>query len=99
MLIVFQDGFLEYQNEPSSASLKYDVSNGMFQLSFESYAKIKCQMDFALYPFDTQRCTFVITPDKNLTYQGDSLTDINEHEVMSKYFAGIQYHHSAWNQC
>ena len=41
----------------------------MFQLSFDSFAQIKCQMDFSLYPFDTQKCPFAITLDRNLTYQ------------------------------
>ena len=43
----------------------------MFLLKTKSYAKVKCDMDFGIYPFDTQKCNFVITPDKNLTYQGD----------------------------
>ena len=50
----------------------------MFELSTESYAKIKCDMDFSKYPFDTQRCPFVITADKNLTYQGEKNNLINE---------------------
>ena len=71
--ISFQDGFIENQNDPSTAVLKYDISSGMFQLSFESYAKIKCHMNFDTYPFDTQLCNFVITSEKNLTYQENSL--------------------------
>ena len=38
-------------------------------MNTESYGKIKCNMDFGSYPFDTQRCKFIITPDKNITYQ------------------------------
>ena len=49
--------------------LKYDMREKMFTLNTESYARIKCDMDFEMYPFDTQMCNFVIIPDKNLTFQ------------------------------
>ena len=73
---IFQDGFLLDQDQPATKGkrdLKYEMGQGIFLLSTESYAKIKCDMEFALYPFDTQRCTFVLTPDKNLTYQEHNL--------------------------
>ena len=73
---VIQDGFLLDQDQPATKGkrdLKYEMGEGIFLLSTESYAKIKCDMEFALYPFDTQRCTFTITPDKNLTYQEHNL--------------------------
>ena len=51
----FQDGFLGNQKHPLGfASLQYDIDNGMFELNTKSYAKIYCNMDFTLYPFDTQ---------------------------------------------
>ena len=62
-----QDGFLQSQSKPKD--LKYDVKTSMFELNTESYAKIKCDMDFSMYPFDSQICPFVITADQNQTYQ------------------------------
>ena len=49
--------------------LKYDVGDGMFLLHTESYAKVKCNMHFDMYPFDTQKCSFIINTHKNQTYQ------------------------------
>ena len=49
--------------------MKYDMREKLFSLNTESYARIKCDMDFDLYPYDTQMCNFIIVPDKNLTYQ------------------------------
>ena len=74
---ISQDGFLEDQNKPQH-NLKYDIRNGMFELSTESYAKIKCPMYFSMYPFDRQRCPFVITAEKNLTYQEEKNNFITE---------------------
>ena len=62
-----QENFLVSQDK--TQDLKYDVRSSMFEWSTESHAKIKCDMDFSMYPFDTQRCPFMITADKNLTYQ------------------------------
>ena len=70
----FQSGFLRHQTEPATAhgdrELKYDVKNGTFQLSTTSFAEIRCDMDFGLYPFDVQECPFAVYLRKNLTYQG-----------------------------
>ena len=70
-----QDGFLKDQHKPAttgSRDLKYNLQDGSFELRTKSYAMIKCDMDFGLYPFDTQSCILVIYPQKNLTYQGKS---------------------------
>ena len=49
--------------------LRYDVRDGIFELVTKSYARMNCQMDFSLYPFDTQRCNFYMVTEKNMTYQ------------------------------
>ena len=49
--------------------LTYDVKSGSFNLYAISYAKIKCKMDFYLYPFDEQECRFVLELWKNSSYQ------------------------------
>ena len=49
--------------------LTYDVTSGLFTLWASSYAKINCKMDFTLYPFDTQKCNFLISLIKNSSYQ------------------------------
>ena len=67
-----QEGFLANQKKPltiGNGFLKYDVRNGMFELITKSYAMMNCDMDFTLYPFDTQWCYFSMVPEKNLTYQ------------------------------
>ena len=51
------------------ARLQYDIGNGRFQLATKSYAKIYCNMDFTLYPFDSQKCKFAMNVMKNMTYQ------------------------------
>ena len=63
-----QGGFL-YKPAVGNRNLKYNVGDGMFTLSTESYAKIKCEMDFSMYPFETHNCSFLIHRVKNLTYE------------------------------
>lgn len=67
-----QEGFLADQSQPATKGdrgLKYDVRDGVFDLFTKSYAEINCEMDFSLYPFDTQTCKFFITSAKNKRYQ------------------------------
>lgn len=71
-----QDGFLKNQHKPATTGnrdLRYNVADGKFHLRTKSYARIKCDMDFGLYPFDTQKCELIIFPKKNLTYQATIL--------------------------
>ena len=49
--------------------LRYDVLSGIFQLRTTSYARIRCDMDFKLYPFDTQKCLFTINGLMSTDYQ------------------------------
>ena len=73
--LILQNGFLHEQGKSPTdgkRDLKYDVADGMFTLSTDSYAQMKCDMKFSLYPFDTQRCPFAITTKRNLTYQGEN---------------------------
>ena len=42
----------------------------MFEFVYRSYIKIECDMDFTLYPFDTQDCAFAMkSAAKNMTYE------------------------------
>ena len=42
----------------------------MFEFVYRSYVKIECDMDFTLYPFDTQDCAFAMkSAAKNMTYE------------------------------
>ena len=42
----------------------------MFEFVYRSYVKIECDMDFTLYPFDTQDCAFAMkSVNKNMTYE------------------------------
>ena len=71
MLSLKQEGFLDDQSQPASKGdrgLKYD-RDGMFLLFTKSYATIRCEMDFQPYPFDTQKCMFVLLTAQNLSYQ------------------------------
>ena len=68
----FQEGFLADQDEHAGQGdrqLRYYVSNGMFYLISKSYAKVHCDMDFKMYPFDTQKCNFVVVATRSLNYQ------------------------------
>ena len=69
-----QDGYLNEQNAPSEkgkTNLRYILEEGVFDLWTESYGNINCDMDFSLYPFDTQKCDFILrSVTKNRSYQG-----------------------------
>ena len=70
---VLKDGYLNEQNAPSvrgKTNLRYYIEDGLFDLWTQSYANIHCEMDFSLYPFDTQSCDFAMKGNtKNRTYQ------------------------------
>lgn len=69
---ILQSGYLAEQKKPESAggrTLKYDLEDGMFSLTTVSHAKIKCEMNFWLYPFDTQTCLFRMRIDKEINQQ------------------------------
>ena len=71
-IMSFQDGFFAEQKQPESAGrrdLRYDVEDGTFILTTESYAKVHCAMDFGMYPYDIQTCNFVITTAKDISQQ------------------------------
>ena len=64
-----QDGYFK---EPSRGNyvMKYDVKTGVFSFWVHSHAKIKCPMDYTLYPFDSQTCKFSMkSATKNMTFQ------------------------------
>ena len=72
LCLKLKGGFLAEQDEPATKGnrdLRYDVDEGMFKLTTESYAKIHCEMDFTLYLFDTQRCIFQIRTTKDISHQ------------------------------
>ena len=77
LYLKFQEGYLSDQGAPSEkgkTNLRYYVMEGLFDLWTESYANINCDMDFALYPFDTQRCDFKLqSVSKNKSYWGRNL--------------------------
>ena len=69
---MLKGGFLDDPSKPGTAgrrNLMYDRQTGMFDLYTESYARINCEMEFGLYPFDTQECKFVIDLYKNSSYE------------------------------
>ena len=49
--------------------LRYDVAKGTFQMTIMSLVKIPCEMDFQLYPFDTQTCPFRMRTSKDISQQ------------------------------
>ena len=72
MYYFFKGGFLEEPEKEGTAgnrNLKYHVSNGQFTLFTMSYAKLECRMYFGYYPFDSQKCDFIIGSFRNLSYQ------------------------------
>ena len=50
-------------------TLKYDIADGTFLLKTFSHVKMRCRMNFRLYPFDTQTCKFQMTPSKYIGQQ------------------------------
>ena len=67
--LTYRPSIFTFQVKSPPEIIKYDIRNGMFEISTEYLVKIKCPMDFTMYPFDTQICPSLITADKNLTYQ------------------------------
>ena len=70
MIVALKEG---YFNEPSRRNhdLKYNMMEGKFELWTSTYAKIGCQMDYSMYPFDTHQCEFRMrSVTKNMTYEG-----------------------------
>ena len=66
-----QEGYLADQDAPATdgkRSLRYDVQTGSFLLTTTSYARVRCDMNFRLYPFDTQECRFTINARMNIDY-------------------------------
>ena len=49
--------------------LRYDVADGAFELTTSSVANIFCEMEFHLYPFDTQSCMLRIRTAKDMSQQ------------------------------
>ena len=89
-----QEGFLKQQDQPGSQgdrSLTYDVDNGRFYLITKSYARIYCDMDFAMYPFDTQKCDFAMIAARTLKYQASKLVFLSVVPVTNFQFAEIQH--------
>ena len=57
--------------------MEYDMKDGSFSLWMSSYVKVKCQMTYDMYPFDTQTCKFEMkSVTSNLTYQVRCQKDI-----------------------
>ena len=47
------------------------MKEGKFELWTSTYAKIGCQMDYSLYPFDAHECEFRMrSVTKNMTFEG-----------------------------
>ena len=92
-----QDGYLNEQDRAGTAGnryLYYDAVYGVFELFTVSHAKIKCDMDFSLYPFDTQTCWFTMSSSTNLSYQGYESRNIIR-KILSNpviFVAGVHYH-------
>ena len=91
-----QEGFLADQDAPATAGnrdLRYDIRLGEFRLSTTSYAKIRCDMDFGLYPFDTQRCTFAVIPMLSIDYQEKKIIRYPlGTKVTRRIFSGIPHY-------
>ena len=67
-----KEGFLADQRKPETAgkrALMYNITDGTFLLKTKSYVKTRCDMNFRLYPFDTQTCMFRMTPAKYISQQ------------------------------
>ena len=72
LLYHLQDGFLADQRLPETAgdrSLMYDIADGSFLLKTFSTVKIRCDMNFRLYPFDTQICEYKMQLKKFIDQQ------------------------------
>ena len=86
---------MKQQDQPGSQGdrqLTYDVNNGRFYLITKSYAKIYCDMDFAMYPFDTQKCDFAMIAARTLKYQASKLVFLSVVPVTNFQFAEIQHY-------
>ena len=86
-----QNGFLDKTTKGYfKHDLKYDSKEGRFEFSGQSWVRMKCDMDFTVYPFDIQSCPFIIIPSRNMTYQeGFDLFLIshnNAHHNCCKFF-------------
>ena len=70
--LTLQGGYLDEQEKPGTAGkglLWYDITKGLFHLAMFSHGNIYCPMDFAFYPFDTQKCKFVMQGSRNASHQ------------------------------
>ena len=47
--------------------MKYDIESGTFTVVTNNYVKMACDMEFALYPFDTQECSLVMMSDQGVS--------------------------------
>ena len=49
--------------------MEYHLADGTVQLTTVSFVKFHCEMDFLLYPIDTQNCVFQMRTTKDMTQQ------------------------------
>ena len=55
--------------------LRFDAKSGIFTLYSVAHAKVHCPMEFHMYPFDTQKCEFIMRPYIDARYQGRQYFD------------------------
>ena len=51
-------GFFLKEASRSNSDLRFEAATKEFQFYNFMWAKIRCPMDFSLYPFDSQTCYF-----------------------------------------